>query len=106
MSEETEGQDTGAEAIAGGIAGADPAGVALALTGADRSEANAYLREQRSLAADQRGLIAAQQHHPTRHVAVSDVVLIPPGTPHKFTQLDGQETYLVTRYNPGWYAKH
>jgi len=42
----------------------------------------------------------------SRHVAVGDVVLIPPGTPHKFTQLDGQVTYLVARYNPGWYAKH
>ena len=42
----------------------------------------------------------------SRHVAVGDVVLIPPGTPHKFTQLDGQVTYLVVRYNPGWYAKH
>ena len=42
----------------------------------------------------------------SRHVAVGDVVLIPPGTPHKFTQLDGQVTYMVARYNPGWYAKH
>ena len=42
----------------------------------------------------------------SRHVAVGDVVLIPPGTPHKFAQLDGQVTYLVVRYNPGWYAKH
>jgi len=42
----------------------------------------------------------------SRHVGVGDVVLIPPGTPHKFTQLDGQVTYMVVRYNPGWYAKH
>lgn len=42
----------------------------------------------------------------SRHIAVGDVVLIPPGTPHKFTQLDGQVTYLVVRYNPDWYAKH
>jgi mannose-6-phosphate isomerase-like protein (cupin superfamily) len=42
----------------------------------------------------------------SRHVGAGDVVLIPPGTPHKVTQLDGQVTYMVVRYNPGWYAKH
>ena len=35
MSEETEGQDTGAEAVAGGV---DPAAVALALVGASREK--------------------------------------------------------------------
>jgi hypothetical protein len=53
MSEESEGQDTGAEAVAGG---ADPAAVALALGGASREEADAFLK-------DQRALIATQQRH-------------------------------------------
>jgi hypothetical protein len=43
VSEETEGQDTGAEAVAGG---ADPAAVALALSGASRDEADTFLRNQ------------------------------------------------------------
>jgi hypothetical protein len=42
VAEETDGQDTGAEAAAGGI---DPAAVALALVGVDRSEVNAYLKD-------------------------------------------------------------
>ena len=53
VSEETEGQDTGAEAAAGGV---DPAAVALALAGAGREEANAFLN-------DQRRLIEVQMHH-------------------------------------------
>ena len=51
MSEETEGQDTGAEAVAGGV---DPAAVALALNGASREDAGAFLKDQRALIADQR----------------------------------------------------
>ena len=42
----------------------------------------------------------------SKHITIGDVVLIPPGTPHNFTQLDGQITYLVVRYNPGWFAKN
>ena len=42
-SEEAEGQDSGAEAVAGG---ADPAAVALALGGASRKRADAFLRKQ------------------------------------------------------------
>ncbi len=53
MSEETEGQDTGTEAVAGGV---DPAAAALALAGAGREEANAFLN-------DQRRLIEVQMHH-------------------------------------------
>ena len=53
MSEEAEGQDTGAEAVAGG---ADPAAVALAMAGASRERADAFLK-------DQQALIAAQLHH-------------------------------------------
>ncbi|MGC3980384.1 MAG: AraC family ligand binding domain-containing protein [Steroidobacteraceae bacterium] len=41
----------------------------------------------------------------SRKVKEGDVVLIPPGTPHRFTALDGQVTYMVIRYNPGWFAQ-
>jgi hypothetical protein len=51
VSEETEGQDTGAEAVAGGV---DPAAAALALSGASREDAGAFLKDQRALIADQR----------------------------------------------------
>jgi hypothetical protein len=63
VAEETEGQDTGAEAVIGGVAGADPAAVALALHGASREKADAFLDEQRRLATDQRALITDQRHH-------------------------------------------
>jgi tetratricopeptide (TPR) repeat protein len=63
VSEETEGQDTGAEAVAGGVAGVDPAAMALALNGASREKADAFLDEQRALAANQSALIADQRHH-------------------------------------------
>ncbi len=42
----------------------------------------------------------------TRHVAVGDVVMIAPGTPHRFTELDGEIIYAVTRFNPDWYRNH
>ena len=61
VSEETEGQDPGTEAVGGGGAGVDPAAVAIALGGASREEADAFLREQRALAADQRTMIADQR---------------------------------------------
>ena len=51
VAEETEGQDTGAEAVAGGV---DPAAAALALNGASREDAGAFLKDQRALIADQR----------------------------------------------------
>ena len=63
MAEETEGQDTGAEAIAGGV---DPAAMALALAGAGREEANTFLQQQGALIADQR-------HH--LHVQLRQVYL-------------------------------
>jgi len=53
VAEETEGQDAGAEAVAGGV---DPAAVALALNGASREEADAFLKKQGSL-------IDIQKHH-------------------------------------------
>jgi hypothetical protein len=53
MAEENESQDAGAEASGTGV---DPAAVALALGGASREEADAFLK-------DQRALIAAQKHH-------------------------------------------
>jgi mannose-6-phosphate isomerase-like protein (cupin superfamily) len=37
-------------------------------------------------------------------VHVGDVVLIPPGTPHRFTKLDGSITYMVIRFNPRWFS--
>ena len=51
MTEETEGQDTGAEAVVGGV---DAAAVALALNGASQKTADAFLNDQRALIADQR----------------------------------------------------
>ena len=53
MAEEMDGQDSGAEASGAGV---DPAAVALALGGAGREEADAFLKEQRKF-------IAKQSHH-------------------------------------------
>ena len=53
MAEEIEGQDTGGEAS---FAGVDPAAVALALSGASRAKADAFLDNQSSL-------IDIQKHH-------------------------------------------
>jgi tetratricopeptide (TPR) repeat protein len=53
VAEETDGQDTGIEASGAGV---DPAAVALALVGASRETADAFLN-------DQRQLIASQDHH-------------------------------------------
>ena len=37
----------------------------------------------------------------SRHVGVQDVIIIPAGTPHRFSQLDGAEiVYLVYRFEP------
>jgi hypothetical protein len=63
VSEETEGQNTGAEAVAGG---ADPAAMALALGGASREEADAFLKKHGSL-------IDIQKHH--LHVQLRQVHL-------------------------------
>jgi hypothetical protein len=60
VGEETEGQDTGAEAVAGGV---DADAVALALGGASRDKADAFLDEQRALATNQSALIADQRRH-------------------------------------------
>ena len=60
MSEETEGHDTGAELVAGGV---DPAAVALALGGASRETADAFLNDQRALIADQRHHLREQFKH-------------------------------------------
>ena len=38
----------------------------------------------------------------THHVKPGDVVMIPPGTPHRFVSLDGFVTYMVVRVNPGY----
>ena len=36
------------------------------------------------------------------HVTVGDVVVIPPGMPHRFLSLDGSVTYIAFRFNPGF----
>ena len=59
MSEETEGQDTGCEAE-GGL---NPVAVALALGGASREKADAFLDDQRALIADQRHHLHEQFKH-------------------------------------------
>jgi len=51
VAEETEGQETGAEASGAGV---DPAAVALALGGASRAKADEFLSNQNALIADQR----------------------------------------------------
>lgn len=63
MAEDTEGQDTGAEAIAGGV---DPAAVALALVGAGRETADAFLKNRNSL-------IDLQKHHLQRQFTALDL---------------------------------
>jgi tetratricopeptide (TPR) repeat protein len=60
MSEETERLGSGPE---GHGAGVDPVAVSLALGGADREEANAFLRQQTLLSQNQNALIADQRHH-------------------------------------------
>ena len=59
MSEKEEVQDTGPEAAAGI---ADPAAVALALSGASRERADAFLKQQEALIEDQRRLVGLQAH--------------------------------------------
>ena len=59
MSEDTEGQDTGAEASGAGV---DPAAVALALGGASREKADVFLDEQRGIIKDQRDHLHEQRH--------------------------------------------
>jgi tetratricopeptide (TPR) repeat protein len=46
VSEETEGQDTGADAVAGCVVGVDSAAVAIALGGASREDAKTFLEKQ------------------------------------------------------------
>jgi mannose-6-phosphate isomerase-like protein (cupin superfamily) len=36
------------------------------------------------------------------HIGIGDVVIIPPGIPHRFLSLDGSVTYMVVRFNPGF----
>src|ERR1700733_4293601 len=60
MAEEKEALEPDSESSIGGV---DPVAVALALGGASREKADAFLDEQRALATDQRALIADQRHH-------------------------------------------
>ncbi|HTC83770.1 MAG TPA: hypothetical protein VK683_05415 [Rhizomicrobium sp.] len=59
MSEETEGPESGPEGVGTGV---DPAALALALAGAGREEANAFLRKQGALIDDQRDHLHEQRH--------------------------------------------
>jgi mannose-6-phosphate isomerase-like protein (cupin superfamily) len=38
----------------------------------------------------------------SRHITKGDVVMIPPGVPHRFKSLDGSITYMVVRMNPDY----
>ena len=67
VAEETEGQDTGAEASGAGV---DPAAVALALGGASREKADAFLDEQRALAVRQRHLTDLQAQELTHELGL------------------------------------
>jgi len=60
VAEETDGQETGAEASGAGV---DPAAVALALGGASREKADAFLDDQRAVLQKQGALIEDQRHH-------------------------------------------
>jgi len=60
MAEETEGQEIGAEAQGAVV---DPVAVALALGGASREEADAFLKKLSAFLDNQSALIAAQKHH-------------------------------------------
>jgi hypothetical protein len=61
---EADGLESGSAAAEATIAsGVDPVAVALALGGAGRETADAFLNDQRALIADQRAMIADQRHH-------------------------------------------
>ena len=36
-----------------------------------------------------------------RHIEAGDFVILPPGTPHWFSQIDGSITYVETRFTAG-----
>ena len=36
-----------------------------------------------------------------RTVSKGDVIIVPPGTPHWYSLIDGSVTYLEIRYDPG-----
>jgi tetratricopeptide (TPR) repeat protein len=62
--EEAEGLDSGSTgAGAAGASGVDPVAGAIALQGASREKADAFLENQNALIFDQRAMIADQRHH-------------------------------------------
>ena len=73
MSEETEARDTGAGAAAGDIGCVDPVALALALDGASRDDAGAFLKKQGALVDEQRGLVGDQRYH--LHVQLKQIYL-------------------------------
>jgi hypothetical protein len=60
MADDTEGLDSGAEASPAGV---DPAAAALALGGASREDADAFLKDQRKLIAKQGRLVDLQSEY-------------------------------------------
>ena len=70
MAEEADGQDGGAEASGSGV---DPAAVALALGGASREKADAFLDDQRTVLLKQGALIDDQRHHLHRQFTALDL---------------------------------
>jgi len=73
VSEETEGQDTGTEAVAGGGASVDPFAAAVALGGASRERADAFLKKQEAFVDNQNSLIDIQKHHLHRQLTALDL---------------------------------
>ena len=47
------------------------------------------------------GRVATIEDGDSRVVSVGDVVIIPAGTPHWYSHIDGSVTYLEIRYDPG-----
>jgi hypothetical protein len=72
--EEAEGLESGSTgADVAGASGVDPVAVALALRGASREEADAFLKDQRAVLLKQGALIDDQRHHLHRQFTELDL---------------------------------
>jgi tetratricopeptide (TPR) repeat protein len=69
MAEELEGPEAGGEASPG----VDPAAIALALAGASREDANAFLKKQGQLIDNQNAMVTEQRHHLRRQFTELDL---------------------------------
>ena len=47
------------------------------------------------------GRVATIADGESRRVSTGDVIIVPAGTPHWYSQIDGSVTYLEIRYDPG-----